>query len=104
MRKLQSDRARPQFADCLSLVNARRVAAQNRMANSFDSKFSHLGAEFPMTLDEDMGWYARAIERTSRVYRAAERKNEPELSLKRKKKELDAKSKTGFLKDDLILL
>lgn len=58
------------------------------VADSFDSKFSHLGAEFPMALDKDMEWYAQRIESASRIYRAAERKNEPELNLKRKKKEL----------------
>ena len=60
------------------------------MADDSDSKFSHLDAEFPMEMDKDMEWYARAIERTSRVYRAAERKNEPEMALKHKKKELYA--------------
>lgn len=58
------------------------------VADSFDPKFSHIGAEFPMALDKDIEWRAQVIERTSRVYRAAERKNEPELNLKRKKKEL----------------
>ena len=61
---LQSGRACPQFANCLQLVKGHRVAVQNNMADSF--------------------------ERTSRVYRAAERKNEPELNLKSKKKELYA--------------
>ena len=60
------------------------------VADSFDSKFSHIDAEFPMEMDKDIEWRAQTIERTSRVYRAAERKNEPEATLKHKKKELYA--------------
>jgi hypothetical protein len=53
-----------------------------------DVKFTHVGAEFPRELDNDIEWRAQTIERTSRVYRAAKRKNEPELALKQKEKEL----------------
>lgn len=51
-------------------------------------KFTHIGAEFPRELDNDIEWRAQTIERTSRIYRAAYRKNEPELALNHKKKEL----------------
>ena len=53
-----------------------------------DTKFTHIGAEFPRKLDEDIERRAQTIERTSRVYRAAKRKNEPEVTVKDKKKEL----------------
>ena len=61
---------------------------QPNVADSFDSKFSHIGAEFPMELDNDIKWRAQTIERTSRIYRTAYRKNEPEATLKSKEKEL----------------
>jgi len=53
-----------------------------------DVKFTHIGAEFPRELDNDIKWRAQTIERTSRIYRAAYRKNEPEATLKHKEKEL----------------
>jgi len=53
-----------------------------------DVKFTHIGAEFPRELDIDIKWRAETIERTSRIYRAAYRKNEPELALKHKEKQL----------------
>ena len=53
-----------------------------------DVKFTHIGAEFPSALDEDIEWHAQQIESTSRIYRAAKRKNEPEAALKDKAKQL----------------
>lgn len=58
------------------------------MAAPPDVKFCHADAEFPIELDEDIEWRAQRIESTSRIYRTAKRKNEPEAHLNYKKKEL----------------
>jgi hypothetical protein len=80
----------PTIRELSATCKGHRVAVQNNMADSFEHTFSHSGAYFPMQLDEDIEWRAQTIERTSRVYRAAKRKNEPEMALKHKKKELYA--------------
>jgi CHASE3 domain sensor protein len=58
------------------------------MAVPPDVKFTHIGAEFPSALDEDIEWRAQRIESTSRIYRAAKRKNEPKAVLNDKAKQL----------------